>query len=59
MKQRSIPAALLLLKQIATLNRQGILHSEIGQVFPLHEIQAAAREAATIGRQGKTLVRLT
>ncbi len=58
MQQRSIPSLLLLFREIASLNREGILHSEIGQVFPLSEIQAAAREAATIARQGKTLVRL-
>jgi NADPH:quinone reductase len=58
MRQRSIPSLLLLFREIASLNRQGILHSEIGQVFPLRDIQAAAREAATIARQGKTLVRL-
>ncbi len=58
MRQRSIPSLLLLFREIASLNRQGILHSEIGQIFPLHDIKAAAREAATIARQGKTLVRL-
>jgi NADPH:quinone reductase len=58
MRQRSIPALLLLFREIAALSRQGVLHSEIGRVFPLREIQAAAREAATVGRMGKTLVRL-
>ena len=58
MRQRSIPTLLLLFREIAALNRQGVLHSEIGQVFPLDEIQAAAQAAATVGRQGKTLLRL-
>ena len=35
MRQRSIPSLLLLFREIASLNRQGILHSEIGQIFPL------------------------
>jgi NADPH:quinone reductase-like Zn-dependent oxidoreductase len=58
MRQRSIPSLLLLFREIAALSRQGILHSEIGKVFPLGKIQEAAREAATVGRQGKTLLRL-
>jgi NADPH:quinone reductase-like Zn-dependent oxidoreductase len=58
LRQRSIPSLLLLFREIASLNRQGILHSQIGQVFPLREIQAAAKEAATIAREGKTLLRL-
>jgi NADPH2:quinone reductase len=59
MRQRSIPSLLLLFREIASLSRQGVLHSEIGQIFPLREIQAAARAAATVGRQGKTLLRLS
>ena len=58
MRQRSIPSALLLFREIASLIRQGVLRSEIGQIYPLREIQAAAREAATIGRQGKVLLKL-
>jgi NADPH:quinone reductase len=59
MRSRSIPSALLLFREIASLIRQEVLVSEIGRTFPLHEIQAAAREAATVGRQGKTLLTLT
>ena len=59
MRSRSIPSALLLFREIASLMRQEVLLSEIGRTFPLHEIQAAAREAATVGRQGKTLLTLT
>jgi NADPH2:quinone reductase len=59
MRSRSIPSALLLFREIASLIRQEVLLSEIGRTFPLHEIQAAAREAATVGRQGKTLLTLT
>jgi NADPH2:quinone reductase len=58
MRQRSIPSALLLFREIASLIRQGVLRSEIGRIYPLHEIQAAAREAATIARQGKVLLKL-
>jgi NADPH:quinone reductase len=58
MRERSIPAALLLFREIAALIRQGILRSEIGEVFPLTEINEAARQASIVGRQGKVLVRL-
>jgi NADPH:quinone reductase-like Zn-dependent oxidoreductase len=59
MRQRSIPKALLLFREIASLIRQQVLSSEIGRTYPLREIQAAAREAATIGRQGKVLLKLS
>jgi NADPH:quinone reductase-like Zn-dependent oxidoreductase len=58
MRERSIPAALLLFREIAGLIRQGVLNSEIGQVFPLDRIGEAARAAETVGRQGKILVKL-
>jgi NADPH2:quinone reductase len=58
MRSRSIPSALLLFREIANLIRQQVLRSEIGRTYPLDEIQAAARQAATVGRQGKTLLRL-
>jgi NADPH:quinone reductase len=58
MRERSIPAALLLFREIAALIRQGVLRSEIGEVFPLTEINEAARQAGIVGRQGKVLVRL-
>jgi NADPH:quinone reductase-like Zn-dependent oxidoreductase len=58
MRERPIPSALILFREIATLIRQGILRSEIGRVFPLREIRQATREAGTVGRHGKVLVRL-
>jgi hypothetical protein len=58
MRGRSIPSALLLFREIASLIRQNVLASQIGRTFPLVEIQAAAREAASVGRQGKTLLTL-
>ena len=58
MRQRSIPSALLLFREIASLIRQQVLSSEIGRTYPLREIQAAVREAATIGRHGKVLLKL-
>jgi len=58
LRQRSIPAALLLFREIAALIRQGVLRSEVGKTYPLADIRSAAREAATVGRQGKVLLKL-
>jgi NADPH2:quinone reductase len=57
MRDRSIPAALLLFREIASMIRKGILSSEIGRIYPLGEITEAARHADTVGRHGKVLVR--
>ena len=58
MRERSIPALLLLFREIASLIRKGVLHSEIGRTFPLDQIVDAARHAETVGRHGKVLVRI-
>jgi NADPH:quinone reductase-like Zn-dependent oxidoreductase len=58
MPQRSIPSALLLFREIAALVRQGVLDSQIGQVYPLDRITQAAHQADTVARAGKVLVRL-
>jgi NADPH:quinone reductase-like Zn-dependent oxidoreductase len=58
MRERSIPAALLLFREIASLIRRGVLRSDIGRVYPLDEIRAAAHQADSVARQGKVLVRL-
>jgi NADPH:quinone reductase-like Zn-dependent oxidoreductase len=58
MRQRSIPSALLLFREIAALIRKQVLSSEIGHTYALHEIQAAMREAAAVGRRGKVLLKL-
>ena len=58
MLERSIPASLLLFREIASLIRQGVLDSEIGTVYPLAKIKDAAHEAGIVGRQGKVLIRI-
>jgi NADPH:quinone reductase-like Zn-dependent oxidoreductase len=58
MRDRSIPSALLLFREIASLIRQGVLSSHIGQSFDLDEIREAARQADTIARGGKVLLKL-
>jgi NADPH:quinone reductase-like Zn-dependent oxidoreductase len=58
MRERSIPAALLLFREIASMIRQGVLSSEIGRVFALDEIAEAAEQADAVARHGKVLIRL-
>jgi NADPH2:quinone reductase len=58
MRERSIPAALLLFREIAALIRRGILASETGKTYPLGEIKSAVQEAAIVGRQGKVLLKV-
>ena len=57
MRERSIPASLLLFREIASLIRQNVLSSEIGRSYPLDQIQAAVHEAGQVGHKGKILVR--
>ena len=58
MRERSIPAALLMFREIAKLIRSGVLATETGKSFPLDAIVDAAREAEVPGRQGKVLLRI-
>ncbi|HWE39629.1 MAG TPA: zinc-dependent alcohol dehydrogenase family protein [Isosphaeraceae bacterium] len=56
MRGRSIPAALLLFRQIAALIRAGVLATDTGPTFPLSAVVEAARLAETPGRPGKVLL---
>lgn len=58
MRERTIPAALLLFREIASMIRQDVLSSQIGQVYPLEQIVDAAKQADAVARQGKILIRL-
>jgi len=58
MRQRSIPAALLLFREIANLIRNGVLATDVGPSFPLESVVDAAREAEAVGRPGKVLLRI-
>ena len=58
MRDRSIPSALLLFREIAALIRQGVLSSQIGRSFALEELREAARQADSIARGGKVLLKL-
>jgi NADPH:quinone reductase len=56
MKERSIPAALLLFREIAALIRAGVLATEVGPKYPLEAIGDAVRRAEAVGRGGKVLL---
>jgi len=58
MRDRTIVASLLLFREIAALIRQGVLASEIGPSFPLEQIGEAARQAESVGRGGKILLKM-
>jgi NADPH:quinone reductase-like Zn-dependent oxidoreductase len=56
MRARSIPAALLMFREIAALLRQDVLRSAISATYPLEKIQQAVQQAETVGRTGKILL---
>jgi NADPH:quinone reductase-like Zn-dependent oxidoreductase len=58
LRERSIPAALLLFREIAALIRQGVLRSEVSGVYPLDDVKSAVERAGIVGRRGKILLRL-
>ena len=57
-RERSIPQNLKLFRQIAQLIRDGILTTEVGGTYGLADITAAVRAAESVGKPGKTLLRI-
>jgi NADPH:quinone reductase-like Zn-dependent oxidoreductase len=57
-RERSIPASLLLFREIAALIRRGVLASDVGDSFRIDEINKAVTEAEAVGRGGKVLLDL-
>jgi NADPH:quinone reductase-like Zn-dependent oxidoreductase len=49
---------LMLFRQIASLLREGVLTTQVGATFSLDEVQAAVRQAAQPGRDGKVLLKI-
>ena len=49
---------LRLFRRISRLLAAGVLHTDIGQAFPLDEIKTAVQQAETPGRNGKILLRM-
>jgi NADPH:quinone reductase len=58
MRERSIPASLLIFREVASMIRKGVLDSEIGRTYPLAEINEAVKQADSVARHGKVLLRL-
>ena len=56
MKDRSIPAALLLFREIAALIRKGVLNSDVGPSYPVDQISEAVAHAERLARGGKVLL---
>ena len=56
--QQGVMTMLLLFRRINKLLAAGILITEVGDIFPMTDIQTAVREAVKPGRQGKVLLRL-
>jgi hypothetical protein len=55
-RDRSIPSALLLFREIAALIRQEVLSSEVGASYSMSEINRAVSQAEAVGRSGKVLL---
>ena len=58
MPQLSLIAKVKLIRTVSGLIQEGVLTSQIGEVFPLDRISDAVRAAETSGRAGKVLLRL-
>jgi NADPH:quinone reductase-like Zn-dependent oxidoreductase len=58
MRQRNIPAALKLFREIAGLIRVGVLASDPGETFSLDQSARAVRAAEAVGRRGKLLLKI-
>jgi NADPH:quinone reductase-like Zn-dependent oxidoreductase len=55
---RSKVKMLLLFREIADLIRKGVLATDIGREYPLESIGDAVRDAQSVGRHGKVLLRI-
>ncbi len=58
MPQLSLIAKVKLIRTVSSLIQEGVLTSQIGEVFPLDRISDAVRAAETSGRAGKVLLRI-
>lgn len=56
MRERSIPASLMLFREIAAQIREGTLSTKPGGKFPLEAIGEAVKAAEGVGKEGKVLL---
>lgn len=57
--QLSLVAKLKLIRTVSRLIQDGVLTSQIGEIFSLDRVSDAVRAAETSGRSGKVLLRIT
>lgn len=57
MKRQSIPQALRLMRDVRALLREGVLATDVAQVYPLDRVREAVAHAAAPGKGGKVLLR--
>jgi NADPH:quinone reductase-like Zn-dependent oxidoreductase len=58
-RAQGILSMLGLFRRIGKLLRAGVVTTEVGTTFPLAEVRAAVRQAATPGRHGKVLLKIS
>lgn len=58
MERRKLLGKLKLVRRITQLMRDGVLVSDIGELFPLERITDAVRQSEQVGRGGKVLLRI-
>ena len=58
MEACSLPRKLKLVKQLTKLIAEGVLDTQVGQVFPLEKVSEAVQAAEQSGRAGKVLLRI-
>jgi NADPH:quinone reductase-like Zn-dependent oxidoreductase len=58
-QRQSVVTMLRLFHEVAGLIREGVLETEVGQMFPLDQVREAAKAAEQSGRSGKVLLRIS
>ncbi len=59
MRQRNIPQALKLFRQVGQLISDGVLATETGPTFPMDQVAEAVRQAEVSGKPGKVLLTIS
>jgi NADPH:quinone reductase-like Zn-dependent oxidoreductase len=58
MRERSIPSALLVFREVGNLIRSGVLATQVGRSFPIEDAGEACRLAVSAARTGKVLLQI-
>jgi NADPH:quinone reductase-like Zn-dependent oxidoreductase len=57
--RQSVVTMLLLIRRIRHLLRTGVLTSDVGATFAMHQVREAAQQAGNPGRHGKVLLKIS